>query len=222
MNEPRGKLTAAAGPLLSLLVVIRRSRDLDALSGLRATVDRLFQDFRNQARNAGIALGDADDAAYALAAAFDEALLTARWSGREEWLRNPLARQYCNDEFVGIGFYDRLTQVRRSSTPRPDVVEVFYYCLVSGFRGKLVENPKELNELLADLAGEIGGPAGALSPEGYPNKDTGRLQPMRKFPWPAVVITCVFLPLLVWLLAWNGLDHRAGTIVRALQSLGGR
>lgn len=216
--QERGRLAAAAGPLLSLLIVLRRNRDLDRLSDLRPTVDRLFQEFRARAREEGFTLDEVDDASYALAAAFDESVLTARWEGRDEWQRNSLAKRFCNDEFVGIGFYDRLAQVRRASPPRPEAVEVFYYCLVSGFQGKMVEDPKAHAFLSEELSAEIGTGEKTLSPHGIPEPVKG-LEPIRRYPWPAVVILCLFLPLLVWLLSQSALDRYAAATVRAL---GGR
>jgi type IV/VI secretion system ImpK/VasF family protein len=215
-GETRGRLAAAAGPLLSLLIVLRRSRQLDAVSDLRGTVDRLFQEFRSRGRDDGFNLEEIDDACYALASAFDETVLTATWAGREEWQRNSLAKRYCNDEFVGLGFYDKLAQVRRAAPPKPDVIEVFYYCLVSGFQGKMVDDPKAHADTIDELSREIGTTAKALSLHGYPEGEGGALQPIRKYPWPAVLVLCIFLPLLVWLLSWSGLDRQAAGIARAL------
>lgn len=213
----QGKIAAAAGPVLSLAFVLRQSRDLDQITDLDSKVNRLFDEFRSSARDQGIASQDIDDACYALAAAIDETLLLAEWGGREAWQRNSLAKRYCNDEFVGLGFYDKLTQIRRGTVPRTDVVEVFYYCLVSGFRGKLAESPKELGDLMDELARELSAGDTTLSPHALPR--SGRMEPLTRFPWMPIVITCVALPFLVWLLVWNLLDGKAERIVETLKTI---
>lgn len=209
-----GRIADAAGSLLSLIIVLRRTPNLDDLKDLRHTVDRMLLDFRSRLRDEGVPPADIDDASYAIAATFDETLLNARWNGRDNWEKNALARTYCNDEFVGLGFFDKLAQLRRSSNPPQDVIEVFYYCLVSGFQGKMVENPRQLADLVDELSKEIGTSAKVLSPSGVPEK-AAALEPMRRFPWPLVVITAVFLPLLFWLVAWNIIDRHADNIRRA-------
>lgn len=209
-----GKIADAAGSLLSLIIVLRRTANLDELKDLRGTVDRMMHDFRSRLRDEGVAPVDIDDSCYAIAATFDETLLNARWAGRDNWEKNALARTYCNDEFVGLGFFDKLAQLRRSSNPPRDVIEIFYYCLVSGFQGKMVETPRELADLVDELSKEIGTTARVLSPAGMPEK-AAALEPMRRFPWPLVAITAIFLPLLFWLVAWNIIDRHADNIRRA-------
>jgi len=212
-------LSDAAGPLLSLIFVLRGTSDLDALPDLRGKVERVFAEFRSRARDLGAPAPDIEDASYALAALVDETLLNANWVGRSAWQANSFARQYCNDEFVGLGFFDKLAQVRR--TPgREHVVEVFYYCLASGFQGKLVDEPARIGDLLDELSKEVSSAEKALAPHGLPAAEHGALEPIRQFPWPAVVVTFVFLPILVWLVSWHALNGQAGKIVRALSGGG--
>lgn len=211
----RGRLADAAGSILSLIVVLRRSQNLDAFGELRRTVEKMFTEFRSRARDVGCSPGDIDDACYALAGTIDELLLTARWRGRDDWQANQLARTYCNNEFVGIGFYDKLAQIRRGTPPRPDVLEVFYYCIVSGFLGKMVEDPKGLADLVDELSKEIAPPVKALAPNAYPQSE-GRLAPMRGFPLWAIIVTAVCIPLIFWLVALNMLDGSANRILAVL------
>jgi type VI secretion system protein ImpK len=211
-----GKLASAAGPILSMIFVLRKSRDLDRHPDLHGKVVQAFEDFRRQARDAGVAPGDLEDASYALAATLDETMLLANWSGRDHWQADSMARRYCNNEFVGLGFYDKLAQVRRGVPPRHEVMEIFYYCLVAGFQGKLVEAPKELTDLIDQLSRELSAAPATVSPNAY--QKPGRLEPLKRFPWLAVVLSCVALPFFVWLLTWSLLDRRAERIVEALRA----
>jgi type IV/VI secretion system ImpK/VasF family protein len=214
-SPERGRLADAAGPLLSMVIVLRRTVNLDALSDLRNTIERMILEFRSRLRDQSVPAIDIDDATYAIAATIDETLLNARWAGRDAWERNALAKSYCNDEFVGLGFFDKLAQLRRSSTSRRDAVEVFYFCLVSGFQGKMVENPAQLKDLVDEIAKEIATPAKTVSVNAYPEKEGGRLETVGRFPWPIVLVTGIFLPLLVWLVTWNIIDRHADNIRRA-------
>ena len=214
--QAQGRLTRCAGSLLSLLLILRRSRDLDSFSDLKLTVERLFHDFRSQARDEEINGEEIDDASYALAASFDEVLLSASWEGKDAWQKDSLAKQYCNDEFVGDGFYDKLAEVRRSATHKREVVEIFYYCLISGFQGRMIESPQKRDDLIDELSRDIGTKVKVLSPNGLPEPEGGKLQPIRQFPWPAVALACILIPIVVWLLSWEALDRHAETIVRAL------
>ena len=127
-----------------------------------------------------------------------------------------MAKQYCNDEFVGDGFFDKLAAVRRSATPKRDVVEVFYYCLISGFQGRMIESPQKREDLIDELSREVGTRTKVLSPNGLPEPEGGKLQPIKRFPWPIVVLASILIPILFWLLGWEALDRHTETIVRAL------
>ena len=214
--EAQGRLARCAGSLLSLLIILRRSRDLDSFSDLRHTVEQLFHEFRSQARDEEVSGEEIDEASYALAASFDEVLLSATWEGKDAWQKDSLAKHYCNDEFVGDGFYDKLAEIRRSVAPKREVVEIFYYCLIAGFQGRLVESVQKRNDLIDDLSHDIGTKVKSLAPKGLPAPEGGRLQPIRRFPWPVVVLACILIPILVWLLSWEILDRHAETIVRTL------
>jgi type VI secretion system protein ImpK len=214
--KAQGRLTRCAGSLLSLLIILRRSRDLDSFRDLKLTVERLFHDFRSHARDEEIPGEEIADASYALAAAFDEVLLSASWEGKEAWQRESLAKQYCNDEFVGDGFFDKLAAIHHSATPKREVVEVFYYCLISGFQGRMIESPQKRDDLIDELSREIGTKVKVLSPNGLPEPEGGKLQPIKRFPWPMVVLACILIPILVWLLSWESLDRHTEKIVRAL------
>ncbi len=215
-QQVAGRMTRCAGSLLSLAIVLKRSRSLDDYTDLRQTVDRLFHEFRSQARDEGVTAGEIDAASYALAAFLDEILLRADWNGKEDWQRDSLAKHYCNDEFVGDGFYDKLAVVRRAVPAQPEVLEVFYYCLISGFQGRMVESEREREDLIDQLSREIGTTVKTLSPHGLPTSDAGKLEPIRRIPWPMVVLISVLVPVLFWLVSWNLLDRHAEGIVQAL------
>jgi type VI secretion system protein ImpK len=70
---------------------------------------------------------------YALAAWIDEVLIAAPWSGSEWWENNLLEFAYFNTRDRGTDFYKRAAAA--SQLTRRDALEVFYVCVVLGFRG---------------------------------------------------------------------------------------
>jgi len=88
-------------------------------------------------------LGQAQDwqlAKYALVAWIDEVLIEANWDGRNWWNENALEQEIFSGRRAFHHFY--LKAQEASALPRRDALEVFYVCVVLGFRG-LYRDPVE-------------------------------------------------------------------------------
>lgn len=72
-------------------------------------------------------------ARYALVAWIDEVLLDADWSGREWWNNNVLEVELFRTRDCSEVFFLRAEEAR--GLPDTDALEVFYDCVVLGFRG---------------------------------------------------------------------------------------
>ena len=86
-------------------------------------------------------LGQSPDwqfAKYALVSWIDEMLIEAPWEGREWWKENALEVEVFNTRLRNEQFYVKAREA--SALPRKDALEVFYVCVVLGFRG-LYRNP---------------------------------------------------------------------------------
>ncbi|HEX4128853.1 MAG TPA: DotU family type IV/VI secretion system protein [Pirellulales bacterium] len=86
-------------------------------------------------------LGQGQDwalARYALVAWIDEVLIDAQWQGRDWWNENVMEVDLFNTRLANEQFYVRAKEA--SSLARRDALEVFYICVVLGFRG-LYRNP---------------------------------------------------------------------------------
>lgn len=70
---------------------------------------------------------------YALVSWIDEMLLETPWSGRDWWSNNVLEVQYFNTRLCNERFYTKAQEA--SAQPRRDALEVFYNCVILGFRG---------------------------------------------------------------------------------------
>lgn len=72
-------------------------------------------------------------AKYALAAWVDDVLIEAPWDGRRWWEQNRLEFQLFRTAEAFTNFY--LQSKKATELPRKDALEVFYVCVVLGFRG---------------------------------------------------------------------------------------
>ncbi len=72
-------------------------------------------------------------AKYALVAWTDELLLDVDWAGREWWSNNVLEVEQFRSRDCSERFFVKAEEARRLSSP--DALEVFYDCVVLGFRG---------------------------------------------------------------------------------------
>jgi type VI secretion system protein ImpK len=88
-------------------------------------------------------------AKYALVSWIDEVLLDVEWQGREWWSNNVLEIELFNTRLCNELFYTRAQEA--STLPQRDALEVFYVCVVLGFRG-LYRDPVAA-EVLAEPRG---------------------------------------------------------------------
>ena len=72
-------------------------------------------------------------AKYALVSWIDDVLIEAPWEGRGWWKENALEVEVFNTRLRNEQFY--LKAKEASSLPQKDALEVFYVCVVLGFRG---------------------------------------------------------------------------------------
>lgn len=72
-------------------------------------------------------------AKYALVAWIDEVLINAPWDHQDWWTNNVLERHYFGHREAFHLFYSKAAEA--SALPNKDALEVFYVCVVLGFRG---------------------------------------------------------------------------------------
>lgn len=93
-----------------------------------------------RARDAAVATGSslerADQAAWAVAALLDDLALNTPWGGASAWPRQPLVVMLRGDVDAGTQFFSRLDELERHPNRDREMLELQYYCLALGFRGK--------------------------------------------------------------------------------------
>ena len=144
-------------------------KDIDAFAG---RVGSFLANFERQAHAYGKLPGLVSEAKYAFCALFDEAVLSTGGELAERWSGAPLQLQHFGEHLAGEGFFSHLDRLRLDPVQTLEVMEVFYTCLLLGFKGKfLLESPELLDLLISRLRQEIlqakGGQA-AFAPHARP------------------------------------------------------
>jgi type VI secretion system protein ImpK len=100
---------------------------------LASRLDALIASARQQARTAGYADADAEEALFAAAAWADEVVQACSWAGAADWQRRLLQRRYFNVGNAGMAFFERLDKL---TSEQLDVREVYGLALSLGFAGR--------------------------------------------------------------------------------------
>lgn len=111
--------------LLERIAQRRRTDMLDERLKIKAALDQ-----------GGALIGQSDQwelAKYALVSWIDEVLVEAPWDGAEWWNNNTLEVELFNTRVCNEVFYTRAQEA--SAQTNRDALEVFYVCVVLGFRG---------------------------------------------------------------------------------------
>ena len=132
----RNPLLAAAIPILSLAPLLRSPNppaDPDALRRqLSAELDR----YQTAARAAGADHESAEQAAWALAALLDDAVLNTPWGAASAWGRPRLVASRWSQTDAGEYFFEALANMQREPGRYANVLEIFHRCLAMGFEGR--------------------------------------------------------------------------------------
>lgn len=128
-------LVGLATPVLEMVMRIRAGQ-LVPSAEMRQMVDNWLKEFELRGTPLGYKETQIQNAKFALAAFVDETVLTGGFPVRNEWERYPLQLEYFKEQFAGVKFFERLEALLKNVEQEADVVEVYYLCLLLGFKGK--------------------------------------------------------------------------------------
>jgi type VI secretion system protein ImpK len=151
-------------------------------------------------------------AKYALVSWIDEMLVDAYWDGREWWSNNVLEIELFNSRQCHEKFFVKAQQA--STLSGRDALEVFYVCVILGFRGlyhdaessaavaQSLNLPVHLSEWARQtaLSVRLGQGRDALSP---PGGEIHGAPPLRSrasvvWPWLAATLAAATMVLVLW------------------------
>lgn len=171
------------------------AQELAAPDVLRQRINTLLANISQRARQAGIPETDVKEVVYALAAFIDEQILRSQWSGRQQWMAQPLQLLFFNENTAGEGFFERLNALQQVPG-KEHVVQIYYLCLALGFQGKFgIHGANELGAVQEHARASVAAslpPSELISPSGYPHSTAVRIG-RRRSPYLAIGATVLGL-----------------------------
>lgn len=144
MSEQSNKndLVAFAGPVLDL--ILRLKAGIVAPSNdLRPKVAGLLEEFEKRAERYRFNHKIIQVSKFALASFVDETVLTNNFPLRDEWEKYPLQLEYFGEQLAGNKFFDKLQAMIKQIEVTQDAVEIYYFCMLLGFKGRYAIYEKE-------------------------------------------------------------------------------
>jgi type VI secretion system protein ImpK len=145
----------------------------------RAKMKQGLRVAEQEARTHGCSAEDVQQVVFAVVAFLDESVLSSGNPVFANWPRLPLQAELYGHQLAGEIFFQELQKtLGRSDSPETaDLLEVYYLCLLLGFKGRYAAGGdlRSLMSAVNEKIRRVRGPAGALSPRGAIPADTVRV-----------------------------------------------
>ncbi|MBV9928133.1 MAG: type IVB secretion system protein IcmH/DotU [Acidobacteria bacterium] len=149
-----GLLTLAA-PVLELVLKLRAGV-IPTSEEVRPVANNLFRQLEQGGATLGYSEREVQEAKFALAAFVDATVLNNDFPQRDEWEQHPLELEHFHDNQAGVEFFNHLGRLLKNIEADADVVEIYYLCLVLGFKGKYKRfTDGRFKALVEDVAGRL-------------------------------------------------------------------
>ena len=153
--RPSSDLVSLAAPVLDMVLKLRAGVVAPSQE-LRPAISRLLNEVEQ--RGATLRYSDRQVKAlkFALAAFVDETMMSTNFPLREEWEKFPLQLEYFGEHLAGVKFFDTLEEMLKNIESEADVIEVYYICMLLGFKGKYkVYMEDQLQSLIERTSAEL-------------------------------------------------------------------
>ena len=135
-------LIAFAGPIFDL--ILRLKAGIVAPSNdLRPKIASLLDDFERRGERYRFSSKIIQVSKFALASFVDETVLSNNFNLKEEWEKNPLQLEYFGEHLAGNKFFEKLAAMIKQIDVTADAVEIYYVCMLLGFKGRYAVYEKE-------------------------------------------------------------------------------
>ncbi len=152
MDNSQNALLVMATPVLELILQLKAGIVAPS-SDLRITFDNLLKEMERQGSQLSYSTQRIQSAKFALAAFIDETVLTADFPLRQEWEKSPLQLEYFGEHLAGVKFFERLEELLKESLQNLDVIEVYYICLLLGYKGRYkIYLEDQLKQVISNVA----------------------------------------------------------------------
>ena len=157
MSERANKndLVAFAGPIFDL--ILRLKAGIVAPSNdLRPKIASMLMDFEKRAERYRFSHKIIQVSKFALASFVDETVLTNNFHLKEEWEKYPLQLEYFGEQLAGNKFFEKLDVMTRQIEATQDAVEIYYICMLIGFKGRYgVYEKEKLLQIMQETANAL-------------------------------------------------------------------
>jgi type VI secretion system protein ImpK len=149
------ELVHLASPVLEIIMQVKANRVVPS-NDLRRQIDGLLKQLETRGEQVGYKERQIQAAKFSLAAFVDEMVLTAQFPLREQWEKHPLQLEYFGEHLAGVTFFNRLEELVKDCANEADLVELFYLCLLLGFKGKYkIYYEQELKTVIDSVADHL-------------------------------------------------------------------
>jgi type VI secretion system protein ImpK len=186
--ERRPNLAFCFQELFTAIVRVRFNlQTVPNADSFRANAKNLIRMATQDAAGRGYSSEDVKLSAFAVVAFLDESVLTSKNPVFSTWPRMPLQEELFGEHMAGETFfqYVQLLLSRRDSVETVDVLEVYYLCMLLGYRGRYGSSGDgELRAIMESIKGKTNRVRGGnlpLSPAWDLPGDTPL--PRRSDPW---------------------------------------
>jgi type VI secretion system protein ImpK len=162
--------------------VVRLRYNRQAVQDAEAFRAQMRQGLRmaeHEARSRGSSAEDVKQVVFAVVAFLDESVLSSGNPVFANWPRLPLQAELFGHQLAGEIFFQELqkTLTRNDSPETADLLEVYYLCLLLGFKGRYAAGGDLHGIMMAiqEKIRRIRGPIGPLSPRGAIPADAVRV-----------------------------------------------
>ena len=157
-EERRPNLALCFQELFTAIVRVRFNlQSVPNADAFRANAKDLIRMATQEAAGRGYANDDVKVAAFAVVAFLDESVLTSKSPVFSTWSRMPLQEELFGEHMAGETFfqYVQLLLSRRDSVETVDVLELYYLCMLLGYRGRYGSSGDgELRAIMESIKGK--------------------------------------------------------------------
>ena len=134
-QQSSNDLVAFAGSIFDLILRLKAGI-VQPSNTLRPQISQLLKEFEDRALRYRHRESVIQVAKFGLVAFVDEAVLTNNFPLKEEWEKYPIQLEHFGEQLAGNKFYDKLDAMLRQIEVTADAVEVYYVCMLLGFKGR--------------------------------------------------------------------------------------
>jgi type VI secretion system protein ImpK len=134
-RQSSNDLVTFAGPIFDLILRLKAGI-VQPSNELRPQIAKLLKDFEDRALRYRHRESIIQVAKFGLASFVDETVLTNNFPLKEEWDKYPIQLEHFGEHLAGNKFYEKLEAMLRQIEVTADAVEVYYICMLLGFKGR--------------------------------------------------------------------------------------